>query len=168
MSSSSSSKLILRSFAGSFLTAAALGLASTGSALAEQTTVSKTRDQVMAELAEARRTGDIVDAKSGKKLNELYPNSYPPKVMASGLTREQVLAELAEAKQTGDIVDAKSGKKLNELYPSNYPPKVMSPGLTREQVQAELMEAKRTGDIVDTKSGKKLNELFPSEYQKGS
>ena len=93
-----------------------------GYALAAGTaTQGVTRAQVLAELAEAQRTGDMVDAKSAKKLNELTPNLYPAKVAAKGLTREQVLAELAEAKRTGDMVDAKSGKKLNELYPNLYP-----------------------------------------------
>ena len=77
--------------------------------------------QVLAELDEAKRTGDLVDVKTGKKLNELNPNLYPAKVSASTVTRAQVLAELAEAKRTGDIVDSKSGKKLNELFPNNYP-----------------------------------------------
>ena len=93
-----------------------------GYALAAGTaTQGATRAQVLAELAEAQRTGDIVDAQSGKKLNELHPNLYPAKVSASTVTRAQVLAELAEAKRTGDIVDSKSGKKLNELFPNNYP-----------------------------------------------
>ena len=45
-------------------------------------TFSKTRAQVIAELEEAQRTGDIVALGSnsnGQKLNELYPNSYPKK-----------------------------------------------------------------------------------------
>ena len=93
-----------------------------GYALAAGTaTQGATRAQVLAELAEAQRTGDIVDAQSGKKLNELHPNLYPAKAVSKGLTREQVQAELAEAKRTGDMVDAKSGKKLNELYPNLYP-----------------------------------------------
>ena len=37
----------------------------------------KTRAQVQAELVEAQRTGYVMDAKSGKMLNELYPNLYP-------------------------------------------------------------------------------------------
>ena len=81
---------------------------------------SVSRAQVLAELAEAQRTGDIVDGKTDKKLNELYPNLYPAKVAAHGVTREQVLAELSEAQRTGDIVDGKTSKKLNELYPHLY------------------------------------------------
>ena len=71
----------------------------------------------------AKRTGELVDAKTGKKLNELNPNLYPAKVSASTVTREQVLAELVEAQRNGDIVDVKSAKKLNELLPDSYPKK---------------------------------------------
>ena len=76
---------------------------------------------MQAELAEAKRTGNLFDAKSAKMLNEVYPAQYSAKAPASNVTREQVLAELNEAKRTGDMVDAKSGKKLNELYPNLYP-----------------------------------------------
>ena len=62
-----------------------------------------------------------MDAKSGKKLNELNPGAYPAKASTQVVSREQVLAELSEAQRTGDLRDAKSGKKLNELYPHLYP-----------------------------------------------
>ena len=108
------------------LTAIALLVATLGSGYAvaaDTASQGVTRAQVLAELADAQRTGDIFDAKTGKKLNELYPQLYPAKAVAQGATREQVLNELIEAKRTGDIVDAKSGKKLNELYPQLYPAK---------------------------------------------
>ena len=79
------------------------------------------RAQVLAELADAQRSGDIVDAKTGKKLNELNPGAYPAKAVVQSPSREQVLAELSEAQRTGDIRDAKSGQKLNELFPHLYP-----------------------------------------------
>jgi hypothetical protein len=101
----------------------------------------KTRAQVLAELAEARRTGDIAASKdaasdefttgAGRKLNELYPASYPGKTAETGKTRAQVQAELSEARRTGDIVASKdvgvdeytasTGRKLNELFPNAYP-----------------------------------------------
>ena len=68
----------------------------------------KTRAEVLAELAEAQRTGDIVanvgNSNSGKKLNELYPERYPAKPAVQGKTRAQVLAELAEAQHNGELV----------------------------------------------------------------
>ena len=90
-------------------------------AAADTATQGLSRDQVLAELADAQRAGDIRDVKSGKNLNELDPRAYPAKPVVQGKTREQVLAELTEAQRTGDIVDAKSGKKLNELFPHLYP-----------------------------------------------
>lgn len=62
----------------------------------------KTRAQVLAELADAQRTGDIYAyGDSGKKLNELRPDLYPTKAVAQGKTRDQVLAELEQAQRSG-------------------------------------------------------------------
>jgi len=123
MSNSFSSRFIVRSFAGAFVAAATLGVPS--GAFAEQPTASMTRAQVLAELAEAKRTGEIVWTYGGttKKLNEFFPNDYPPKATSPGMTREQVQAELAEAKRTGEIVWTYGGtsKKLNEFFPEDYP-----------------------------------------------
>lgn len=102
----------------------ALLLAALGSGYAtaaDTATQGLSRTQVLAELADAQRTGDIVDVKTGKKLNEINPGAYPAKAAVQSPSREQVLAELAEAQRTGDIMDAKSGKKLNELFPHLYP-----------------------------------------------
>ncbi len=62
------------------LLAATLG--SSYAVAADPAVQAKTRAQVQAELVEAQRTGYIMDAKSGKLLNELYPNLYPAKVEA--------------------------------------------------------------------------------------
>ena len=170
MSSSFSSRLIVRTIAGALVATATFSVG--GGALAEQPTMSTTRAQVLAELAEAKRTGDLVWTYGGtmKKLNEFFPNNYPRKTEGPGMTREQVLAELAEARRTGEIVSTDGGKKLNEISPHSYPPKSASSAMTREQVLAELEEAKRTGELVSTSGGtmKKLNEFFPSAYPKGS
>ena len=84
---------------------------------------SRSRAEVNAELAEAQHTGDIVDAGTGQKLNELYANRYPAKVAAPSRSRAEVKKELFEARRTGDIVDAGTGQKLNELYTNRYPVK---------------------------------------------
>jgi hypothetical protein len=69
----------------------------------------KTREQVRAELIAAQAAGEIVADKSyadetsigaGRKLNELLPNRYPAKAVATGKSRAQVRAELAEAQRT--------------------------------------------------------------------
>ena len=105
-----------------YIATIALLLASLGSsyAIADDSTQPPSRAKVLAELAEAKRTGDLIDGHSGKKLNELYPSLYPAKTVQPGATRAQVLAELAEAMRTGDLVDGRTGKKLKELYPGQY------------------------------------------------
>ena len=86
-------------------------------------TVGKTRAQVNVELAEAIRTGDIIDTDTGHKLNELHPSFYPGKPSVAGKTRAQVKHELAEAIRIGDLVDTDTGLKLYELQPGFYPTK---------------------------------------------
>ena len=111
------------------LAALALGMASVVHAESpvspDRASQGLTREQVLAELAEAKRTGEFVvtQGSTTKKLNEFYPNSYPAKAVTSGLTREQVLAELAEAKRTGEFVvtQGSTTKKLNEFFPNAYP-----------------------------------------------
>jgi hypothetical protein len=70
-------------------------------------TSSKTREEVLAELAEAQRTGDIAVSNdhenAGQKLNELYPESYPKKLATPGKSRSQVLEELAAAQRSGEL-----------------------------------------------------------------
>jgi hypothetical protein len=169
----------------------ALATLSAGHAMAAGPTVALTRDQVRAELVEARRTGDVVaddelayafGATPGVKLNELFPNNYPAKAAVAGKTRDQVRAELVAAKRSGDVVadselayafGATPGVKLKDLFPGNYAAKATVTGITREQVRAELAEAKRTGDIVANDElayafggapGAKMNQLFPNSY----
>jgi len=119
-----------------------------GNALAADASAPKTREQVLAELVLAQRTGDVLaNGDSGKLLNELYPNQYPAKVAAQGKTRAQVLAELVEAQRTGDILaQGDSGKTLYELNPSQYPARAVTQGNTRAQVLAELEQSQRSGN----------------------
>ena len=127
---------------------------------------SKTREEVQAEMIDARRSGDVIaNGESGLTLRELYPQRYPA-VTVAGKTREQVVAELKEAQRTGDILaGGELAVPLNQAYPSAYPPKIMLAGKSRAQVQAELREAIRTGDMLaDGDSGMKLKELYPQRY----
>ena len=84
----------------------------------------KTRDQVLGELQQAVRSGDMLAAgESGATLNELQPNLYPAKVAQASKTRDQVKEELAQAMHTGDLMAAgEDGRKLNEIYPGRYHP----------------------------------------------
>lgn len=120
-----------------------------GNAMAADASASNTRDQVVAELVQAQRTGDILaQGNSGKLLNELFPSQYPAKAAAPGKTREQVVAELEEAQRTGDIqaIGGNSSKKLNALNPSQYPARASTAGYTRAQVVAKLEQSQRSGD----------------------
>lgn len=130
--------------------AIALSTLVAGNALAADPSVAKTRAEVRAELAEAVRTGDLLDGgESGLKLNELYPSRYPAKPIQIGKSRTQVQAELTEAIRTGNLLAfGEQGLKLNELNPSKYPAKPSQAGKTRTQVSAELSEARRL-DLVE-------------------
>jgi len=106
-----------------------------GNAFAADPSAAKTREQVRAELAEARATGNII-ANSEVHLTEreLFPGRYEQATapvaakaapaaaaVTSGKTRAEVLAELAEARRTGDII-ANSEVSITErdLFPGRY------------------------------------------------
>jgi len=95
----------------------ATGLLAGSSAFAQLT-----RDQVIADMIEAQRTGNIVTGLDGnKKLNELEPARYASQQAAQGKTRAQVRAELIEAQQKGEIVTGLDGNKtLRELDPARF------------------------------------------------
>jgi hypothetical protein len=77
----------------------------------------RTREEVRAELADARHSGKVIaTGEAGLTQRELYPQSYP--AAASGTTRRKVIAELKEAQRAGDIVAA--GSELGLLYPQRY------------------------------------------------
>ncbi|MBT9486774.1 MAG: DUF4148 domain-containing protein [Rubrivivax sp.] len=107
-----------------------------------------TRAQVLAELAEAQRTGNIVlGGETGLKANELYPQLYPAPEMPTAKTRQQVRDELAAALRSGDfIADGESGLKAHEVFPHRYPARPVVMGKTRQQVRDELLLAIRLGD----------------------
>jgi hypothetical protein len=144
----------------------AVAALSAGQALADEP-VGLTRAQVMAELADARASGDLIgNGETGMKLNELFPGRYAKKVTEPGKTRDEVVSELAQARRSGDLLaDGDTGLKLNEQFPGRYPAQAVVASKTREQVRQELAEARRTGDIVASgESGLKLNELYPNRY----
>lgn len=125
------------------------------------------RDQVMAELAAAQRTGDVLaNGETGLKLNQMYPDRYPAKQTLAGKTRDQVRAELSTALRSGDMLaNAQSGLKLNEVDPSQYPAKQLLAGKSSAQVQAELADALRTGDyMVGGEFSGKCNEVHPTMH----
>ena len=115
-------------------------------AFASDQLVSKTREQVRAELAQAMQSGDMLaSGESGLTLKQLNPGAYPATASAQAAkSREQVRAELEQAIRTGDIlVGGESGAKLNEVMPDRYPVVANASSKTRAQVKSELARAIR-------------------------
>ncbi len=101
----------------------------------------KTRADVIAEMAEAKRTGNVMasaqvaidfGSTTAAKMNEIFPSRYPAVATAQVKTRAEVRTELAEAQRTGDmpadnllslVVTGVPGNTLNKLYPGQYPVK---------------------------------------------
>lgn len=107
-----------------------------------------TRDQVMAELAQAQRNGDLLaNQEAGLKANEVAPGNYPAQAQ-SHKTRAQVMDELVQARRNGDVpVDGVTGLRANQLVPGNYPAPLAVQGKSRDQVQAELSTAIHAGAL---------------------
>jgi hypothetical protein len=133
---------------------------------------STTRATVVAELAAARKSGDIPWGDQGLTLRERFPSEFAQAMAAQGKTREQVADELAAARTTGNVISGDEGLTLRERFPSEYastagnaPSQATAQGKTREQVADELAAAKSTGDIVWGDQGLTLRERFPSEYR---
>lgn len=137
-------------------------------AFASDQVVSKTREQVRAELAQALQSGDMLAAgESGLTLKQLNPAAYPVTASAQApKTRDQVRAELEQAIRTGDILaGGESGAKLNEVVPGRYPVVANASSKTRDQVKSELARAIREGELVAVgEDGRKLNEIYPDRY----
>ena len=141
-------KYVHLSTVGSAL-ALTLAAFSAGHALAADPVTPKTRAEVLKELEDAKKLGEIpANDESGLLLREEFPQRYPPKATGPSLTREQVRKELLEAQRTGEIpANDESNMQLHELYPSRYPQQVNGPHLTREQVRQELERARKAGEI---------------------
>jgi hypothetical protein len=83
---------------------------------------SKSRSEVLAELKEAQRTGDILaPGEQGVTLYEQNPHAYPPRPVVAGKSRNQVRAETLQAIRDGDIiVGGELGLTARELNPQHY------------------------------------------------
>ena len=117
-----------------------------GAAVAPAST--KTRAEVIAEMAEAKRTGNVMAPTltsldyagySTAKLNEVFPSRYPAVAAAPAKTRAEVRTELAEAQRTGDmpadtllslVYAGVPGQKLKDVYPTQYPVKARAATVT--------------------------------------
>lgn len=129
------------------LTLAALGA---GQAFAAELSADapKTRDQVRAELAEAKRNGTLFNYSYAAPQNEVNPQRYAATApQPSGLTRAQVEAERQQARRTGNVFSYTYAAKLNELNPGRYEQAAAS-ALTREQVRADYLAARNAGELA--------------------
>lgn len=75
----------------------------------------KTRSEVLAELAQAARDGELTQSGELGQVPHLLASAGP------GKTRAEVEAELAEAKREGDIMVGDSGLTQRDLFPQRYP-----------------------------------------------
>jgi hypothetical protein len=109
----------------------------------------KTRADVIAEMAEAKRTGNVMasaqvaidfGSTTAAKMNEIFPSRYPAVAAAPAKTRAEVRTELAEAQRTGDIpadnleslvYAGVPGQKLKDVHPTQYPVKARASALTQ-------------------------------------
>jgi hypothetical protein len=98
----------------------------------------KSRAQVQAELAEARRTGDIIVGESSLRLNEMTPTRYPAVPQFAGKSRDEVRSELAEAQLLGDMLFGEDGRTLAEVNPQRY-----AAARAQRAAQAQQMAAGR-------------------------
>ena len=112
----------------------------------------KTREQVQAEVLQARANGDTVapdqfsmdmTGRTGATYREIFPARYGVPTIADTKTRADVRAEFAEARRTGDLpadawinvaLGGVAGSTLRDVFPSRYPAR--APVATAQQVIA--------------------------------
>ena len=99
-----------------------------------------TRAQVLADLAEAQRSGNIVDTFTGLPLNQLNPQNFPAQAQVQGKTHAQVVAELEQARAKGQLV-----QHFETDYPLNA---AQGKPLSRAQVVSDLQHARAAGELT--------------------
>lgn len=113
-----------------------------------------TRAQVLADLAEAQRTGNIIEGEAGLARNVLQPQQYPAQQHAAGKTRDQVLAELQQARANGELIEGEAGLRQNQLRPDLYPNQVaQGQPLTSAEVFADMQKARAAGQLQFSEAG---------------
>ena len=119
-----------------------------GQAMAAEPASGLTRAQVLADLAEAQRSGNIIEGEIGLPLNVLNPQQYPAQQQAAGATRAQVIAEFQRARANGELLETVSGARMSELRPDLYPAKTaQGQAVSRDQVVADLQRARAAGEL---------------------
>jgi hypothetical protein len=80
-------------------------------------TASVSRADVLAQLVQAKQSGDVVvNAESGATANQIDPSAHPAQNVAAGVSRAEVLAQLKDAKREGNMVaNAETGTLAKDL-----------------------------------------------------
>lgn len=113
-----------------------------GTALAQTQERPLTRAEVIADLQQARASGELARQHSesgGYARLELRDNS-------SAVSRAAVVAELKRAQAAGELDNAFRESASHQFGQS--PVKAQASGLTRAEVKAELDRARRSGELV--------------------
>jgi hypothetical protein len=79
--------------------------------------VGKTREEVRAELVEAKRVADHPILENGQTPKQLNPSAHPVRSTAEGKTRAAVTSELAKAIRLGEFPLTESGITPREMGP---------------------------------------------------
>lgn len=104
-------------------------------ALADDPGMPKSRAEVLQEMEDAKRTGEI----QANDFDGWPLNQHPPLTKGPGLTREQVRQELEDAERNGEI----QATDFDGWPIDQHPPNSTGPSLTREQVRKEMEETQR-------------------------
>jgi hypothetical protein len=82
----------------------------------------RARAEVVDELLEAKRNGEIATGEAGLPEYELRPSAYPVHPKPPGKTRAEVRAERDDAIRNGDLsVPGETGLTYRQLNPGAYP-----------------------------------------------
>ncbi|WP_425258813.1 DUF4148 domain-containing protein [Rubrivivax sp. RP6-9] len=126
-----------------------------------------TREQVRAELAEARRNGDLrTGGETGLRMRDKFPGLYPAEPAAPApKSRQQVRRELEQARADGSMTLAgETGLTEAELAPHRFAARPALFAKTRDEVKAELATARRLGDMPAGEDSRTLAEAHPQAY----
>ncbi|WP_284616736.1 DUF4148 domain-containing protein [Aquabacterium humicola] len=135
---------------------AVLALAAAATVQAQDANGEKTRQQVLAELAQAQRNGELIAAgERGQPTKDL---------LGSAVSRGQVQADVARAQRSGTLVAAgERGQLLDETV---APAVSTAVAKTRAQVKAEFADAAKSGDLlVAGEAGVTRREAAPLAYR---
>lgn len=125
-----------------------------------------TREQVRAELAEARRNGELLaGGESGLRHRDISPTLYPVSAAKGMKSRAEVRADLDRARASGELIAVGDAGLRERDLPHRQPAHVRMGDKSRADVRAELSMAQMLGEIVGVgEDGRTLAEMHPHRY----